>query len=284
MARGLFAYLDGRDADEADAPGLGRARRPPRLAARRARRCRPAVGARGQVRALPRVPRRRAGRDRHRRRSSTTSARAGRRRESPTSRIPVCHFMHGSLGAAAEAAPAARSRPDEIEDVLVAVPAEAASRSCSSRPSRRRLPRSEYEGKFSLQYSVASMLVRGHVAVARLHRRGDRRPGRARRGGEGALRDEASTRRIRRRSPGGVRVPLADGTTLEADFPYQKGGPENPLSADEVREKFRGNASLALADGRGRGARGGDPGARGRRTTYRSAGPAQRRQRSAVAA
>ena len=27
-------------------------------------------------------------------------------------------------------------------------------------------PRSEYEGKFSLQYSVASLLVRGHVAVA----------------------------------------------------------------------------------------------------------------------
>ena len=38
------------------------------------------------------------------------------------------------------------------------------------------------------------------------------------------------------------------GTTLEADFPYQKGGPENPLSPDEVREKFRGNASLALPD------------------------------------
>jgi hypothetical protein len=34
---------------------------------------------------------------------------------------------------------------------------------------------------------------------------------------------------------------------LEADFPHQKGGPENPMTADEVREKFRANASLALA-------------------------------------
>jgi 2-methylcitrate dehydratase PrpD len=46
--------------------------------------------------------------------------------------------------------------------------------------------------------------------------------------------------------PGGVRVTLADGSTLERDFPYQKGGPENPMSEDEVREKFRLNALLAL--------------------------------------
>ena len=48
--------------------------------------------------------------------------------------------------------------------------------------------------------------------------------------------------------PGGVAVRLADGTSFEADYPYQKGGPENPLSSDEVREKFRENASLALGD------------------------------------
>jgi 2-methylcitrate dehydratase PrpD len=48
--------------------------------------------------------------------------------------------------------------------------------------------------------------------------------------------------------PGGARVRLADGTTFEADFPYQKGGPENPLSADEVRAKYRENAALVLSD------------------------------------
>jgi 2-methylcitrate dehydratase PrpD len=48
--------------------------------------------------------------------------------------------------------------------------------------------------------------------------------------------------------PGGVRIRLADGSTLAADFPYQQGGPENPLSTDEIRAKFRGNAALALPD------------------------------------
>jgi hypothetical protein len=34
---------------------------------------------------------------------------------------------------------------------------------------------------------------------------------------------------------------------LEAELPHQRGGPENPLSADEVRAKFHENAGLALA-------------------------------------
>ena len=45
--------------------------------------------------------------------------------------------------------------------------------------------------------------------------------------------------------PGGVRITLRDGRTLEADFPHQLGAPENPMSAEQVREKFRENAALA---------------------------------------
>ena len=48
--------------------------------------------------------------------------------------------------------------------------------------------------------------------------------------------------------PGGVRIRLRDGRVLEADAPYQLGGPENPMSAMEVRAKFRENAALALDD------------------------------------
>jgi 2-methylcitrate dehydratase PrpD len=47
--------------------------------------------------------------------------------------------------------------------------------------------------------------------------------------------------------PGGVRIVLRDGRTLEADLPYQPGAPENPITAEQVRAKFRENA--ALADG-----------------------------------
>ena len=48
--------------------------------------------------------------------------------------------------------------------------------------------------------------------------------------------------------PGGVRIRLRDGRIIEADFPHQRGGPENPMTPDEVRTKFRENAGLALGD------------------------------------
>ena len=46
--------------------------------------------------------------------------------------------------------------------------------------------------------------------------------------------------------PGAVRIELASGKTLERELAYQKGAPENPWSADDVRAKFRANAGLAL--------------------------------------
>jgi 2-methylcitrate dehydratase PrpD len=158
---------------------------------------------------------------------------------------PVCHFMHGSLGAAAQATDGRTLSPEEIDEVVVTVPAagvslvlEPAAQKCT--------PRSEYEGKFSLQYSVASQLVRGHVAVSDFT--------------DEAIADPAVlavAAKVRYETPeyatypqsfpGGTRIRLASGETLEADFPHQKGGPENPLSPNEVRAKFRENASLSIA-------------------------------------
>jgi 2-methylcitrate dehydratase PrpD len=160
--------------------------------------------------------------------------------------FPVCHFMHGSLGAAAQGAAGRTFAPDEIDDVVVTVPA--AGVSLVLEPAEQKVaPRSEYEGKFSLQYSVASMLVRGHVAVGDFTDEAISDPG--------VL---AVARRVRyeirdyptypQAFPGGVAVRLADGTSFEADFPYQQGGPDNPLSTGEVRAKYRENAALALTD------------------------------------
>jgi len=158
--------------------------------------------------------------------------------------FPVCHFMHGSLGAAAEALDGRTLSPDEIADVLVTVPAAGVSLVLEP-ADKKKLPRSDYEGKFSLQYSVASMLVRGHVSVSDFSDEAI---------ADAAVLDVAGKVRYEtpeyptypQAFPGGVRLTLADGSTLERDFPHQKGGPENPMSDDEVREKFRANASLAL--------------------------------------
>jgi 2-methylcitrate dehydratase PrpD len=156
---------------------------------------------------------------------------------------PACHFMHGSLGSTASLL--GDVSPDEIEDVVVTIP-EAGVSLVLEPANAKTAPRTEYEGKFSLQYSTAAMLVHGRVGVQTYTAE--------------ALADPATlelARRVRYETkdyptypaafPGGVRIRTRDGRTLEADFPYQQGGPENPMSAGEVRGKFRENALLALS-------------------------------------
>ena len=155
--------------------------------------------------------------------------------------FPACHFIHGSLGATGTLAD--DLDPDEIEDVLVTIPE--AGVSLVLEPADRKIaPRTDYEGKFSLQYSTAAMLVHGRVGLTTYTPE--------------ALADERVlelARKVRYETkeyasypaafPGGVRITLKDGRTVEADFPHQLGAPENPMSAEQVREKFHENAALA---------------------------------------
>jgi 2-methylcitrate dehydratase PrpD len=157
---------------------------------------------------------------------------------------PACHFIHGSLGATSTLA--GDLDPEEIEDVVVTIPEAGVSLVLEPEESKK-APRTEYEAKFSLQYSTAAMLVHKQVGVRSYT--------------DEAIRDSRVlelARKVRYQTkefasypgafPGGVRIDTRDGHTFECEFPYQLGAPENPMSPDEVRTKFRENASLALGD------------------------------------
>ncbi len=158
--------------------------------------------------------------------------------------FPACHYIHGSLGATATLVD--RVAPEEIADILVWVP-EAGVALVLEPAAPKAAPRSEYEAKFSLQYSTAAMLVHGRVGVesytdeAISDRRVLELAGKVRH----EVRDYDSYPAA---FPGGVRITTTSGEILEADFPYQRGGPENPMSPAEIRSKFEQNASLALDD------------------------------------
>ena len=155
--------------------------------------------------------------------------------------FPACHFIHGSLGATETLLEGLD--PNEIEDVVVTIPEEGVS--LVLEPAELKIaPRSDYEGKFSLQFSTAAMLVHGRVGVTTYTAE--------------ALSDARVlelARKVRYETkeyasypaafPGGVRIRMRDGRSLEAEFPHQLGAPENPMSAEQVREKFRDNARLA---------------------------------------
>jgi 2-methylcitrate dehydratase PrpD len=157
---------------------------------------------------------------------------------------PACHFIHGSLGATGTLA--GRVVPEQVADILVWVPAAGVPLVLEP-AAPKAAPRSEYEAKFSLQYSTAAMLVHGRVGVQSYTDEAIADP---------RVLELAHKVRYEVRDydsypaafPGGVRITTTAGETLEADFPYQRGSPENPMTPAEVKEKFEQNASLALDD------------------------------------
>lgn len=160
---------------------------------------------------------------------------------------PACHYVHAPLDATARVVAETPVAVDDIEEI-VALSTEAGVSLVLEPLADKHRPRTLYEAKFSLPYSIASLLLRGQVGV-------------------GTYTDEAISdpdvlelaAKVRyevkdydtfpRALPGGVRVRTRDGRTLEAELPYQRGGPDNPMTPEQVREKFRANAGLAISPG-----------------------------------
>lgn len=107
-------------------------------------------------------------------------------------------------------------------------------------------PQTPYACKFSLHYCVASALCRGHVGlddvtpeaigdptVRRLLSR------------VSAATDSHYEARYPAEWPSRTHLTLANGRTLSAAVDHPKGDPENPLSAEELTDKFRHLASHA---------------------------------------
>jgi 2-methylcitrate dehydratase PrpD len=109
-------------------------------------------------------------------------------------------------------------------------------------------PRTPYDAKFSLPFTAGALLVHGRVGVATFTPAG--------------IDDDAAVAVARRMSY--EAVPLAemangfggtgavrttDGRTVAAVVDHPRGSVEAPMPVDDVRAKFRDNASLALDAG-----------------------------------
>lgn len=157
---------------------------------------------------------------------------------------PACHFMHASLDAAAQLAAQMPIVLDDIEEIVALTPEAGVAMVLEPLADKHR-PRTEYEAKFSTPYSIASLLIHGKADLGTYSGEAI--------GEEDVLGLAAKVRyevkeydTFPRALPGGVRIIMRDGRTLEAELPYQRGGPENPMTEGEVRAKFRANAALAL--------------------------------------
>jgi len=157
---------------------------------------------------------------------------------------PACHYIHAALDATIAAVADAGLSADDVEEVVVISPPAGVHLVLEPAAGKAR-PRSEYEAKFSLPFAVASYLRHGRVDVMSFT--------------DAAIGDEDVLALASRVSyevkdfetagsafPGGARVRTGDGRVIERELLYQRGDPHNPMSAADVRGKYRANAGLAL--------------------------------------
>jgi 2-methylcitrate dehydratase PrpD len=158
---------------------------------------------------------------------------------------PCCHYSHAYVDCALRLGREHDISADSIAAIECLVPAGEVPIVCEPRAVKI-APRTTYEAQFSLPFVVAAAFVDGRVGLGTFtpeRLRDDRVLALAARVAHAV--DPEST--FPNGFPGWVRVRLADGRVLEAREPDGRGSLARPLPPNAIVEKFRDNASRALA-------------------------------------
>ena len=153
---------------------------------------------------------------------------------------PACHYAHAPIDALAHLVDTEALRAQDVDSITAL--SDETGVGLVLHPLEDKLhPRTAYDAKFSLPYCLGALLVHGRVDVASFTRDAIDDP---------AVLEIASRVGYELKAyapspdafPGGVRVHTRDGRVLEAELRHQRGGAENPMSAEDVIEKYRANA------------------------------------------
>ena len=162
--------------------------------------------------------------------------------------FPACHFAHASTWAVGELARENQLVPDDVAEVIVQVPAEGVPLVLDPLDDKH-TPRTPYDAKFSLPYTVGHLLVHGRLDLAsfspdRIH---DPHVLAVARRVRGDVLDDPPSRFAGRTL---VRTTL--GAEFESLIEYAPGSPRNPLEEQWVLDKFTTNAQLAMSAAKAR--------------------------------
>ena len=147
----------------------------------------------------------------------------------------ACQLVHASLDALASIAIDAR----DVDSIVFDIPPDSIPIVCEPAGSKRQ-PRTPYEGKFSLPYCAAALLIDGQITIdsfdeARLERK--------------EILDLTSRISYRAKAfagvpadaPGIVEVTLSDGRVSKGRAERSRGGADLPLTNHDLMEKFIAN-------------------------------------------
>ena len=163
---------------------------------------------------------------------------------------PTNHFTHAGIDAAL-AILSAGVNPADIESMELGVP-QPVLRTIAQPPELKARPTSPYTARFSGPFCVAAALVGGgglgvylddftaetitDLEQLRLA------------GSVTCHADDESSAIFPHQFPGVLRARLRDGSVVEHRVRHNRGGPENPLSAEELGLKFTLNARLSMSE------------------------------------
>lgn len=153
---------------------------------------------------------------------------------------PSCQLMHVTLDAI-ESLLDRIPDPQSVRRITAAVHPDSAPTVCE--PTAVKVaPRSSYDAKFSLPWSVAALITDRSVGVETYELDSVLRPEVAELSAR-VVSDvvDLSGGGVAADAPGRVEVELADGTVLRGEVARSLGGPDQPLSDDGLLAKFFGN-------------------------------------------
>ncbi|RRO19383.1 MmgE/PrpD family protein [Saccharopolyspora rhizosphaerae] len=165
---------------------------------------------------------------------------------------PCNHFTHAGVDAALRL----RERgvtADQVRELVLGAPAPVL-RTIAEPADEKRRPRSGYHAAFSGPYTVAAALLGGgglgvfHEDFTDAAAADPRRLDLAQR--VRVVADDEATAGFPRQFPAVLTAELADGTSVTERVRENRGGPQRPLSSDELAAKFTGNAERAVGPDR----------------------------------
>ena len=155
---------------------------------------------------------------------------------------PVCRWAQPAIEAALRVQGAANFSADDIEEIAIETFAEAVALGAGCA-----IPNATDEAQYSLPHPVAAALVFGQVGAEEIElpRLADPRIRRLLAATK-VIEDAEFSSRFPAERWARVRITLEDGRMLASEPAIARGNPENPLTDDEVRGKYRSLAEPVL--------------------------------------
>ena len=152
---------------------------------------------------------------------------------------PVCHFNHACMDSVIALTQEYKLAPDDIEEITALLHENQFDVVCKPAQTKR-IPTSDYDAKFSLQFCIAAAATRAEFGLAELEAKSLKDPDILALAQRVSF-EHWSESRFPEYFSGGVRIKTRSGQVLEHVETMNRGAAGRALDTEAVRQKFNAN-------------------------------------------